>query len=67
MTLSTSYPRYLTLAEAGEIAHLSVRTLRRAIQDKHLHAYRPGRLIRIELTELERWIKSNGAAASRSR
>jgi len=47
--------RYLSLAQAGTIANLSTRTLRRAIAAKRLRAYRLGRLTRIELAELRRW------------
>ena len=59
--------RYLTLAEAGEITRLSVRTLRRAIHNRQLQAYRLGRRVRIEPTELERWVESNGSAPAESR
>ena len=59
--------RYLTLAEAGEITRLCPRTLRRAIKAKQLQVYRLGRLVRIESTELVRWVESNGSAATVSR
>ena len=52
--------RYVSLAEASVITSLSPRTLRRAIKQGSLRAHRLRRLIRIELLELERWIKSNG-------
>ena len=47
---------FLTLAEAGEITRLSVRTLRRAIAAGALRAHHVGRLIRIEDAELYAWL-----------
>ena len=59
-------PRYLSLAQAAAIANLSTRTLRRAIAAGRLRAHRIGRLTRIELAELQRWIEADGAAAHTS-
>ena len=56
--------RYVSVAQASAIAQLSRRTLSRAIKAKRLHAYRIGRLLRIDVAELQRWIEANGAAAS---
>jgi excisionase family DNA binding protein len=56
-------PRYLSLADAGTIASLSERTLRRAIKAGTLRAHYLGRTVRIELGELRRWIEADGAAA----
>jgi excisionase family DNA binding protein len=58
----TNTPRYLSLAEAGTVASLSERTLRRAIKARTLRAYHLGRNVRIELAELRRWIEADGAA-----
>ena len=55
--------RYLSLAQASALTNLSTRTLRRAIGAGRLHAHRLGRLIRIELAELHRWVEADGAAA----
>jgi excisionase family DNA binding protein len=55
--------QYASLRQASSITQLSTRTLRRAITKGHLHAHRIGRLIRIELAELERWVKADGQAA----
>ena len=55
--------RYLSLAQAGAIANLSTRTLRRAIAAGRLRAHRLGRLTRVELAELRRWIEADGTAA----
>jgi excisionase family DNA binding protein len=55
-------PRYLSLANAGAIASLSERTLRRAIKSGTLRAHHLGRTVRIELGELRRWIEADGAA-----
>jgi excisionase family DNA binding protein len=57
-------PRYLSLAQAGTVTGLSTRTLRRAIKDARLRAHHVGRLVRIELDELQRWIESDGKAVS---
>lgn len=59
----SAVPRYVSLAQAGDVAELSTRTLRRAIADGRLRAHRLGRLIRIDLAELRRWIEADGAAA----
>ena len=55
--------RYVSLAEASAIVGLSPRTLRRAIAAQRLQAHRIGRLVRIDVAELTRWIEANGAAA----
>lgn len=60
--LEAIVPRYLSLAEAGAIASLSTRTLRRAIAARKLRAHHVGRTVRIELAELQRWIEADGAA-----
>ena len=54
-------PRYLTLAQASTIVAVSPRTLRRAIAAQHLCVHRLGRLVRIDVTELCRWVEANGA------
>jgi excisionase family DNA binding protein len=59
-------PRYVSLAHASAVAQLSSRTLRRAIARKQLRAHRVGRLIRIDLAELHRWIEADGAARAES-
>lgn len=55
--------RYVALAEASAIVGVSPRTLRRAIASQRLQAHRLGRLVRIDLAELTRWIEANGEAA----
>jgi len=55
-------PRYLSLAQASALTNLSIRTLRRAIDAGRLGAHRLGRLVRIELAELRRWVEADGAA-----
>ena len=52
----------LTLAQASAIVNLSQRTLRRAIDAGRLRAHTLGRRVRIDVAELERWVKENGAA-----
>jgi excisionase family DNA binding protein len=37
-------------------------TLRRAIAAKRLDAHHLGRLVRIDVDELKRWVKADGAA-----
>ena len=56
-------PRYVSLARASAIVGVSMRTLRRAIVARRLAAHRLGRLIRIDLAELQRWVEADGAAA----
>ena len=60
----SQYPRYVSFAEASKIVGVSPRTLRRAVADGCLRAHRLGRLVRIDVTELTRWIEADGAAAS---
>jgi len=55
-------PRFVSLNQAAILTQLSTRTLRRAIKAQRLHAHRVGRQIRIEVNELERWIRANGSA-----
>ena len=55
--------RYVDLDEASQITQLSTRQLRRAIKAKHLRAHRLGRLVRIALAELHRWVQADGAPA----
>ncbi|MFI6424644.1 helix-turn-helix domain-containing protein [Promicromonospora sp. NPDC050880] len=44
--------RLVTLADAAEHFHVSVKTLRRRIADGTITGYRLGRLIRVDLNEL---------------
>ena len=55
-------PRYVSLARASAMVDVSTRTLRRAIAAGRLAAHRLGRLIRIDLAELQRWVEADGAA-----
>ena len=55
-------PRYISLDQASSYTQLSTKTLRRAIKAGRLQCHRIGRRIRIELVELERWIRANGKA-----
>lgn len=59
-------PRYVAPAEASRIVGVSARTIRRAILAGQLEAHRLGRLVRIDITELARWVKADGAAAEPS-
>ncbi|MCI2266509.1 helix-turn-helix domain-containing protein [Sediminivirga luteola] len=43
----------VSLAEAAEQFGVSVKTLRRRIADGTVHGYRVGRLIRVDLNELQ--------------
>jgi excisionase family DNA binding protein len=60
------YPKYVSVAEASATVGVSPRTLRRAIDAQRLRSHRLGRLVRIDLTELKRWIEANGAPAVES-
>ena len=48
--------RYASLAKAAEYADCNERTLRRHIASGDLTGYRLGRLIRIDLNELDEWL-----------
>ncbi|MCT1607481.1 helix-turn-helix domain-containing protein [Nesterenkonia massiliensis] len=45
--------RLVSLAEAAEQFGVSVKTIRRRIADGTVHGYRVGRLIRVDLNELQ--------------
>ena len=47
--LTTSH--YVSLAEAGELMSVSVKTVRRRIADGTLPAYRCGRVIRVRIED----------------
>ena len=49
--LGTSH--YVSLAEAGVLMSVSVKTVRRRIADGTLPAYRCGRVIRVKLEDLD--------------
>jgi excisionase family DNA binding protein len=48
--------RYVSLAKAAEYADCNERTLRRHIASGELTGYRLGRVIRIDLNELDQWL-----------
>jgi excisionase family DNA binding protein len=48
--------RYASLAKAAEYADCNERTLRRHIASGDLTGYRLGRVIRIDLNELDAWL-----------
>lgn len=48
--------RYVSMARAAEYAGCHERTLRRHIASGELTGYRLGRVIRIDLNELEAWM-----------
>ena len=49
--LATSH--YVSLAEAGALMSISVKTVRRRIADGTLPAYRCGRVIRVRIEDLD--------------
>lgn len=49
--------RYASLAKAAEYADCNERTLRRHIASGELTGYRLGRVYRIDLNELDAWLK----------
>ena len=65
--VSQSEHRYISLAQAAASVSLSPRTLRRAIAAGRLRANRIGRLVRIDVNELWRWIEEGGAAPESNR
>jgi excisionase family DNA binding protein len=52
----------LTLQEAAAILRISIKTLRRRIAAGQLSAIRDGRMLRITLAELERYIAERRTA-----
>jgi excisionase family DNA binding protein len=50
-------PRYVSLAHAAEYADCNERTLRRLIADGKITGFRLGRVIRIDLNELDQALK----------
>jgi excisionase family DNA binding protein len=61
---SAQLHRYVSPAQASELVGVSIRTLRRAIAAGRLRARRLGRLVRIDVAELTRWVESDGSAAA---
>ncbi|WP_026533912.1 helix-turn-helix domain-containing protein [Arthrobacter sp. H14] len=58
-------PRYASLTEAADYAHISTRTLRRYITDGRLTGYRVGpRIIRVNLDELDNLFSAIPAASA---
>jgi excisionase family DNA binding protein len=53
---STPGRRYASLAKAAEYADCNERTLRRHIAAGELTGYRLGRVIRVDLNELDEWL-----------
>ena len=47
----------LTVSEAAERLHVSTKTVRRRIEDKHLRVIRDGGLLRIDPADLEDYIR----------
>lgn len=50
---SSSELQLVSLAEAAEHFGVSVKTIRRRIADGTVHGYRVGRLIRVDISELQ--------------
>ncbi|WP_044492610.1 helix-turn-helix domain-containing protein [Nesterenkonia massiliensis] len=50
---SSADQQLVSLAEAAEQIGVSVKTIRRRIADGTVHGYRVGRLVRVDLRELE--------------
>ncbi len=48
---------YMTLKEAAEYAHVSIRHLQEEISRKNLRAYKPGKLVLFDIEDLNKWIK----------
>jgi excisionase family DNA binding protein len=56
-TRASASRRYASLAKAAAYADCNERTLRRHIASGDLTGYRLGRVIRIDLNELDAWLK----------
>ena len=55
-------PRWASVTEAADYAHLAPRTLRQHIAEGNLPAYIPrgSRVMRVDLNDIDRWITSLG-------
>lgn len=61
MTIQTR--RFLSLREAADYVSADPRTIRKQIAEGELTEYRLGRVIRIDIAELERNMRPNAAPA----
>lgn len=48
---------YMTLKEAAEYCHASIRHLQEEVRRQRLRAYKPGKCVLFEVDELNKWIK----------
>lgn len=62
MSLAAKKNQYVTLKEAAEYCHVSIRHLQEEISRKNLRAYKPGKFVLFELEELNKWIKKKAIA-----
>ena len=61
----TPEPLYASLSDGGAVVSLHPKTLRRAIANGELPAYRFGKAIRIRLDELDAWAASKAMPHAR--
>jgi excisionase family DNA binding protein len=58
-------PRYLTVAEAADLARCSTKTIRRAIALGRLRAHKPTARVLISQQDLQAWVESQAVAPVR--
>jgi excisionase family DNA binding protein len=61
MTTKLPERRLVTIKRAAEYADCHVRTIERRIADGTLTRYGRGRMTRVDLNDVERWLKPAGA------
>lgn len=59
--VNPTYRRWANKKQAGEYGNYSERTIERWIHEGRLPAYKVGRLIRVDLNELDQLLESNAA------
>jgi excisionase family DNA binding protein len=62
-----SATQYVTLAQASGITNLSIKTLRRAINAGRLPIFRMGRLVRLDLDDVHRFMRGGGLSTTDAR
>lgn len=57
MSAAEKRNNYITLKEAAEYCHCSIRHLQEEITRGNLRAYKPGKLLLFDIEDLNKWVK----------
>lgn len=60
---TTASRRLASINQAAQYAAVSSKTIRRRIADRTLAAFQAGRIIRVDLDSVDRWLAPMGAAS----